>query len=88
MNKLFYTVFASITLLFGCKKSNNESVKYYYNYFPLDVGAWIEYEVVDIIHSQLGSDTAEYQLKEIAAEEFLDNEGRLTYRIERYWRDG
>ncbi len=87
MNKLFYTVFASITLLFGCKKSNNETVKYYYNYFPLDVGAWIEYEVVDIIHSQLGSDTAEYQLKEIAAEEFLDNEGRLTYRIERYWRD-
>ena len=53
----------------------------------MDVGAWIEYEVVDIIHSQLGSDTAEYQLKEIAAEEFLDNEGRLTYRIERYWRD-
>lgn len=87
MNKLLYTVFASITLLLGCKKSNNEAVKYYYNYFPLDVGAWIEYEVVDIIHSQLGSDTAEYQLKEIAAEEFLDNEGRLTYRIERYWRD-
>ncbi len=88
MNKLFYTVFASIILLFGCKKSNNETVKYYYNYFPLDVGAWIEYDVVDIIHSQSGSDTAEYQLKEIAAEEFLDNEGRLTYRIERYWRDG
>ena len=87
MNKLFYTVFASITLLFGCKKSNNETVKYYYNYFPLDVGAWIEYDVVDIIHSQSGSDTAEYQLKEITAEEFLDNEGRLTYRIERYWRD-
>ena len=87
MNRLIYIVFTSITLIFGCKKSNSESVKYYYNYFPLEIGAWIEYDVVDIIHSELGSDTAEYQLKEIAAEEFLDNEGRLTYRIERYWRD-
>ena len=87
MNRLIYIVFTSITLILGCKKSNSESVKYYYNYFPLEIGAWIEYDVVDIIHSQLGSDTAEYQLKEIAAEEFLDNEGRLTYRIERYWRD-
>jgi hypothetical protein len=43
--------------------------------------------VLDIIHSELGSDTAVYQLKEITTEEFLDNEGRLTYRIERYWRD-
>ena len=87
MNRLLYTVFASIILFFGCKKSNTESVNYYYSYFPLEVDAWIEYDVLDIIHSQLGSDTAVYQLKEITTEEFLDNEGRLTYRIERYWRD-
>ena len=87
MNRLLYTVFASIILFFGCKKSNTESVNYYYSYFPLEVDAWIEYDVLDIIHSQLGSDTAVYQLKEIITEEFLDNEGRLTYRIERYWRD-
>jgi hypothetical protein len=87
MNRLLYTIFVSILLFFGCKKSNSESVNYYYSYFPLDVDAWIEYDVLDIIHSELGSDTAVYQLKEITTEEFLDNEGRLTYRIERYWRD-
>ena len=87
MNRLLYIVFVSIVLFIGCKKSNNESVNYYYNYFPLEVGAWIEYDVLDIIHSELGSDTADYQLKEITTEEFLDNEGRLTYRVERYWRD-
>ena len=87
MNRLLYTVFASIIVFFGCKKSNNESVNYYYSYFPLEVDAWIEYDVLDIIHSELGSDTAVYQLKEITTEEFLDNEGRLTYRVERYWRD-
>ena len=41
MNRLIYIVFTSITLIFGCKKSNSESVKYYYNYFPLEIGAWI-----------------------------------------------
>jgi hypothetical protein len=87
MNRLLYTVFASIILFFGCKKSNSESVNYYYSYFPLEVAAWIEYDVLDIIHSEIASDTAEYQLREITTEEFLDNEGRLTYRIERYWRD-
>ena len=87
MNRLLYTIFASLIVFFGCKKSNSESVNYYYSYFPLEVDAWIEYDVLDIIHSQLGSDTAVYQLKEITTSEFLDNEGRLTYRIERYWRD-
>jgi len=87
MNRLLYTIFASLIVFFGCKKSNSESVNYYYSYFPLEVDAWIEYDVLDIIHSQLGSDTAVYQLKEITTAEFLDNEGRLTYRIERYWRD-
>ena len=87
MNRLLYTVFASIILFFGCKKSNTESVNYYYSYFPLNVDAWIQYDVLDIIHNEFGSDTSVYQLKEITTEEFLDNEGRLTYRVERYWRD-
>lgn len=87
MNRLLYTVFACMILFFGCKKSNNEPVSYYYTYFPLEVGSWIEYDVTDIVHDEIGSDTSVYQLKEITAEEFLDNEGRLTYRVERYWRN-
>ena len=87
MNRLLYTVFACMILFFGCKKSNNEPVNYYYSYFPLEVGSWIEYDVTDIVHKMIGSDTSVYQLKEITTEEFLDNEGRLTYRVERYWRN-
>ena len=86
MNRLLYTVFVSVILLFGCKKSNNETVNYYYGYFPLEVDSWVEYDVLDIVHTEFGSDTTIYQLKEITTEEFLDLEGRLTYRIERYWR--
>lgn len=74
-------------ILSGCKKSENIPINYYYNYFPLEIGAWIQYDVVDIVHSEIGSDTSVYELKEVVTEEFLDNEGRLTYRIERFWRN-
>ena len=69
------------------KKSEEISVDYYYNYFPLEVNSWVEYDVIDITHSDFGSDTLIYQLKEIITEEFLDNSGRLTYRIERFIKD-
>jgi len=86
MNRLLYTVFVSIILLSGCKKTDSETINYYYNYFPLEVDSWIEYDVVDIVHTEFGSDTSVYMLKEITTGEFLDNEGRLTYRVERFWR--
>lgn len=85
MRYIYYIVI--IMLFFGCRKSESIEVKYYYNYFPLDVGAWIQYDVTDITHTDLGSDTMSYMLKEMVTEEFLDNEGRLTYRIERYWKN-
>jgi len=87
MNRLLYTVFISLIVLFGCKKPDNESVNYYYNYFPLEIDSWIEYDVIEINHTELGSDTSVYLLREVTTEEFLDNEGRLTYRIERFWRN-
>jgi len=86
MSKYLYIVF--FTLFFsGCKKSDKVSVDYYYNYFPLAVNSWVEYDVIDITHSDFGSDTLNYQLKELITEEFLDNSGRLTYRVERFMRE-
>ena len=84
MNKLIYSLF--ILFVLGCKKSKTETINYFYNYFPLHVGAWVQYDVIDILHSDAGSDTSIYELKEIITEEFLDNEGRLTYRVERFSR--
>jgi len=85
MYRLLFAIFLT-TVIFGCEKSNNEPVSYYYNYFPLELGSWVDYNVTDIVHSDLGSDTSIYQLHEVITEEFLDNEGRLTYRVERFWR--
>ncbi|CAG5077881.1 hypothetical protein [Parvicella tangerina] len=72
----------------GCKKSDNQPAKMYYNYFPTEIGVWTEYEVREIIHNaNVGSDTSYYFLKEVVAEEFIDNQGRVTFRIERFKKD-
>lgn len=60
----------------------------YYTYFPTEIGSWTEYEVREIIHDNaLGSDTSYYYLKEVITEEFIDNQGRVSFRIERFKKD-
>lgn len=60
----------------------------FYTYFPTEIGSWTEYEVREILHeSNIGSDTSYYYLKEIITEEFIDNQGRVTFRVERYKKD-
>jgi len=75
-----------IFLLSSCLKPTNQLPEFHYEYFPVQIGSWIEYEVVDITHTSLGSDTLNYFLKEIKSIEFIDNEGEVSQRIERYWK--
>ncbi len=80
-------IFLSI-FFFSCKKSNNENAKMYYSYFPTEINSWVEYEGRRVIHvADLGTDTSYFYLKEIITEEFIDNEGRTTFRIERFEKD-
>lgn len=86
--KRFEIIFFLFLALSSCKKSDYEETKMYYTYFPTDIGSWIEYEAREIIHdASLGSDTTYYFLKEVITEEFIDNEGRVTFRIERFKKD-
>lgn len=72
----------------SCKKSDYKSANMYYSYFPTEIGSWTEYEVREIRHeSSIGSDTNYYYLKEVITEEFIDNQGRVTFRVERYKKD-
>lgn len=59
----------------------------YYSYYPVEVNSWIEYEVEEVFHTSFGSDTIRYFLKEIITEDFTDDQGRNTQRIERFWKD-
>lgn len=89
MNHLRYIIFVLATIaLVGCEKSNYQETPMFYSYFPTDINSWTEYEVREIVHnSSVGSDTTHYYLKEVIAEEFIDNQGRVTFRIERFKKD-
>jgi len=79
--------FIAIILLASCKKER-EQPNLGYTYFPFNVGFWAEYDVMEIKVDTVVSyyDTSIYQLREIIESTFIDNQGRPSYRIERYWR--
>lgn len=75
-------------LMYSCRKEDQPVVKMGYDYFPIEVGRFITYEVTEINIDQAVSvnDTVTYQLKEKIESQFIDNQGRPSLRIERYSR--
>ena len=88
MKKILFLLFP--VLLFGissCKKDNSEEEPYKgKNYFPVNTGHELIYEVDLITKSNFTGlwDSAHFQIKEVIAGTYLDNEGRETQRIERF----
>jgi len=85
------TAFVTIAILVcffmqSCKRNVGDPVDLKQEYFPVDIGNWIIYDVVDIRHD-INHDTLNYQIKEIITADFFDNSGRLAQRVERYVRD-
>lgn len=74
-------------LLSSCKK-DDQSIVYGYQYFPYEEGAYVIYDVVDILHDDpVGvHDTNYYQIKEQIGEDDLDEEGELYRKMYRYVR--
>ena len=92
-NKIFpYTIFfisIFIFFFFSCKKDKpvTASVNFGYNYYPNDVGHYVIYQVDSIYANNPNQfDSTRYQLKELIAATFLDNSGRPTLRMERYYK--
>ncbi len=79
-------IISILFIIISCNKQNSVYPAFFYDYYPANVGSWLEYEVIDITHNTFGSDTLNYYLKEIRVGEFIDNEGEVSQRIERYWK--
>lgn len=64
-----------------------------YEFFPLQVGAYIEYKADSIYHDRPSAtipgvhDTSSYYIREVAQSEFLDAAGEPSIRLERYKRN-
>lgn len=82
-----------ILCLSSCKKDPDDdtSIDMGYDYYPYAIGDWAIYAVDSINYNDFTTpttiDTFSYQIKELYAETFTDNEGRISYKIERYKRD-
>ncbi len=85
---LFGLTILFTVLIFACKKEDGTPAKFYYEYYPDDVGTWVEYDVMYVDRDDASgvNDTTEYELREIIESTFIDNQGRPSLRIERYWR--
>jgi len=83
-----WLAFAGVLIVvgsFACKKKTGDTPDFYYNYYPTSIGTYVEYTVDSMYHDN-ASDTFQFQVREVVADEFLDNEGRNSVRIERFKR--
>ena len=89
ISKKVFLLFAIAAIFASCKKDKTITIDLKENYFPLEVGKSVVYEVDSILFSPLyqdGKDSVSWLLKETVAEVFKDDEGRDVYRIERFIR--
>lgn len=85
---LFVLLGIPLVLMNACKKEDT-SVDFHEDYFGLEEGRFVEYDVVEIHHdANLGvHETTYYRLKTVVGSEVTDNEGRLARQFYRYVYD-
>jgi hypothetical protein len=83
-----FCVLSFLSLIYSCKDKITPPVEVGYEYFPVEIGHWIEYEVDSIVYDDFTGtiDTSHYFIKEVFESEFVDNQNRPTVRIERYFK--
>jgi hypothetical protein len=78
-----------LLFLVACEKDEESPPEPRYEYFPVEPGHSVTYEVDSIRHDSALRlhDTSHYFIRETIAARFKDSEGRTSYRIERYRKD-
>jgi hypothetical protein len=83
---LFFVILASTI---GCKTDEPISIDPGYDYFPMDIGRYVSYDVDSIFIDFDASvnDTTYFQVKERIDSLFTDGEGRSAATLKRFYRD-
>jgi hypothetical protein len=81
-SSLFYLLFSA------CTEEVIQSENLNYNYFPLEVGNYIEYQLDSVVFDDFTmTDTqSSYLVRELVESTFLDASGKEVYRIERAYK--
>lgn len=88
-----YTTLAFIAVVIffaSCKRQviPPDDVELGKEYFPLTIGHYIEYDVDSFLYNDFEKriDTFHFELRDVIESDFLDNEGRKSYIVNRYKR--
>ncbi len=87
---LIYSLFILTLFVLACQKDETTvDEELYHEYFPVNVGHSVIYEVDSIVHDDFTGtvDTFYYQIKEYFESTFIDDSGKETIRLERYIRN-
>lgn len=93
MSGLFVSLVSMVLLtVVCCNKTDNFHITYHYDYFPVEIGKYVAYDVDSIIYTYVSGgtpqrDTVKYQTKELIADTFYDNQNQVNYRLEVYRRN-
>lgn len=79
---IFYSLLI-VLCLFSCKK-NDDTVDFYHEYFPLQEGTFVEYDVTDVSYLESVKQTKTYKLKTVVGDTVIDNSGRIARKFYRY----
>jgi hypothetical protein len=88
-NNLYILLLLSIILIVGSCKKSDPVPSFHYEYFGMEEGLYVIYDVVDIIHdADLDQhDTTYYQIKTKWGQPYVDNIGRDAREFYRYRRN-
>lgn len=87
MKKNLFLLLLLVTgIISSCKKNNYQPLDYGYDYYGLEKGRFIEYEIRYMEHDSLLNkhDTSIFYLKTVIGSEYVDNEGRTGFEYLRY----
>ena len=90
MKKALLISILTLVTLSGCYKEDDLLPLIGYDYFPIELGKFVEYKVDSIwqddVIGPIGSAEASYFLQDVNESNFTDEEGRPAIRVERYWK--
>ena len=74
-----YLLFLALFTLTMVSCETNPKPYFGYDYFPMEEGRFVEYEVMEIVHDEGGNpqqDTSRFKLRMVVGKEIVDNSGR------------
>ena len=90
MKKICLILLFSVSILTGCYNEDTDLPFIGYEYFPTELGRFVEYKVDSIwqddVIGQIGFAEAHYFLHDLNESAFIDEEGRQATRVERSWK--